>query len=56
MKTGFDTSTLAGDLALLGLRLHEHLCPAEIEKRFFKGRSDGYYACEHVHFAWAVVA
>lgn len=55
MKAGFDPSTLAVDLARLGLRLHEDLSPPDIDGRYFQGRTDGYHACEHVHFAWAVV-
>ncbi len=53
--TGFEPSTLTSDLAGLGLRLHENLSPADIQERYFQGRTDGYYACEHVHFARAVV-
>ncbi len=56
MLTGFDPSTLAADLDRVGLRLYEDLGPAEIQGRFFAGRPDGYHACEHAHFAWAVVA
>jgi len=56
MISGFEPATLAGDLARVGLRLHEDLGPAAIQARFFAGRSDGYHACEHAHFAWAVVA
>jgi methyltransferase (TIGR00027 family) len=55
MKTGFDPSTLAADLAAIGLRLYENVRPAEIEERYFQGRTDGLHAFEHVHFAWAVV-
>ncbi len=55
MKTGFDPSTLAADLASLGLRLHEDLNPPDIQERYFQERTDGYHACEHVHFAWAVI-
>jgi O-methyltransferase involved in polyketide biosynthesis len=55
MQTGFDPSTLAADLARIGLRLQENLSPAEIQDRYFQGRTDGYRAFEHVHFAWAVV-
>lgn len=55
MKTGFDPSKLAADLASLGLRLYENLSTADIRGRYFQGRTDGYHACEHVHFAWAVV-
>ena len=56
MITGFDPGTLAADLARLGLRLEENLNPAAIQDRFFQGRPDGYHACEHAHFAWALVA
>ncbi|BCU81654.1 putative S-adenosyl-L-methionine-dependent methyltransferase YktD [Polycladomyces abyssicola] len=56
MKTGFDPSTLAADLASIGLHLHENLGPSDIEARYFQGRTDGYHAFEHVHFAWAVIA
>ncbi|WP_243697782.1 class I SAM-dependent methyltransferase [Effusibacillus lacus] len=55
IKTTFDPSTLALDLASLGYRLHENLSPSDIQERYFQGRTDGYYACEHVHFAQAVV-
>ena len=55
MITGFDPSALAADLARLGLRLQEDLSPADIQERYFRGRKDGYYACEHQHFAWAMV-
>lgn len=55
MKTGFDPSTLAADLASVGLRLRENLSPSDIGGRYFDGRTDGYRAFEHVHFAWAVV-
>lgn len=53
--TGFDPFVLATDLERLGLHLHENLSPSEIQKRYFHGRTNGYYACEHIHFAWAVV-
>ncbi len=55
MLTGFDPSSLPADLARLGLRLLEDLGPADIEERFFKGRSDSYHACEHAHFARAEI-
>ena len=55
MITGFDPSTLAMELTSIGLRLHEDLSPTDIQERYFQGRKDGYYACEHQHFAWAVV-
>jgi len=53
--TGFDPSALAAELADLGLGLQENLSPADIQERYFRGRADGYYASEHVHFALAVV-
>ncbi len=55
LLTGFEPPTLAADLANLGLRLHEDLSPSEIQERYFQGRTDGYYACEHEHYAWVVV-
>jgi methyltransferase (TIGR00027 family) len=55
MKCGFAPHELAGDLERVGLRLEENLGPAEIEQRYFQGRSDDYHAFEHVHFAKAVV-
>jgi methyltransferase (TIGR00027 family) len=55
MITGFAPADLAADLARQGLGLHENLGPADIQARFFQGRTDGYHACEHVHFAWALV-
>jgi len=55
MKAGFDPSTLAADLSRLGLRLREDLIPTDIEERYFQGRTDGYHAYKHTHFAWAVV-
>lgn len=55
MLTGFDPACLAADLASLGLRLQEDLSPADIEARFFEGRTDGYHACEQAHLARATV-
>ncbi len=55
MKTGLDPAALAGALAEVGFMLAENLSPADIEARYFAGRSDGYHAFEHVHFARAVV-
>jgi hypothetical protein len=55
MLTGFDPANLGTDLAPLGLRLHEELGPADIQRRFFEGRQDGYHAGEHAHFAWAEI-
>ncbi|MFZ5645939.1 MAG: class I SAM-dependent methyltransferase [Bacillota bacterium] len=55
IKGGFDPSTLAAGLASLGFRLKEDLSPPDIQELYFQGRTDGYYACEHVHYAWTVV-
>lgn len=55
MQAGFDPATLAADLAKLGLRLQENLSPSDIQARYFEGRKDRYYACEHAHFAYSVV-
>lgn len=55
MKTGFNPSTLAEDLARLGFCLKENLSPADIEKRFLQGSTDGYHAADYVCFACAVV-
>jgi methyltransferase (TIGR00027 family) len=55
MITGLAPSALAADLARLGLCLREHLSPADIEERYFSGRTDGYHAYEHMHLAEAVV-
>ncbi len=55
MITGFNPSTLGDELTCLGFDLQENLSPAEIEERYFKGRTDGYHAYEYGHFARAVV-
>lgn len=55
IKTGFDPSTLASDLAKIGIRLIESLRPVDIQNRYFNGRTDGYHASEQVHFALAMV-
>lgn len=55
MKTGFNPSTLTEELASLGFRLKENLSPADIEKHYFKGRTDGYHAYEYGHLTYAVV-
>jgi len=44
MITGFNPSTLGEELASLGFSLQENLSPADIEERYFKGRTDGYHA------------
>ena len=56
LNTGFDPSTLGQELARVGFRLVEPLHPPDIQARYFQGRTDGYYACEHAHLVWAVVA
>jgi methyltransferase (TIGR00027 family) len=56
MKANLEASSLATELERIGLRLTENLGPADIEARYFRGRTDGYRAFEHVHFAWAEVA
>ncbi|MBI1919628.1 MAG: class I SAM-dependent methyltransferase [Geobacter sp.] len=55
MQTGFDPLTIEAELAPLGLRLRDDLSPFDIHARFFLGRTDHYRACEHAHFACAVV-
>lgn len=55
IKSGFDPSTLALDIARLGLRLHENLNQADIEKLYFHGRTDGYHATKNGHLAYAFV-
>ena len=55
MVTGLDPAALAADVAPLGLRLVENLCPADLETRYFANRDDGYHAFEQIHFAHAVV-
>lgn len=55
MKTGLNPAALAAELSGLGLSLVENLGPVEIEARFFSGRTDGYHAFEHIHFAFARV-
>ncbi len=54
--TGFDPSTLPGELAPLGLTLEQDLSPSDIQTRYFDRRTDRYRAFEHVHYAWALVA
>lgn len=55
MRTGFDPDTISDDLKNIGLILKENLSPSDIEERYFKQRTDGYHAYEHVHFAYAEV-
>ncbi len=53
MKAGFAPHKLEGELSRNGWQLQENLDPTEIEARYFSGRTDGYHAFEHVHFAKA---
>jgi O-methyltransferase involved in polyketide biosynthesis len=53
--TGFDPTALAGRLEQVGWRLTENLSPADLEARFFAGRTDGFHAFEHIHLARAQV-
>ncbi|MTV50068.1 SAM-dependent methyltransferase [Heliobacillus mobilis] len=55
MITGFNPETLLLELTKIGLKLSENMNPIEIQKRYFEERKDKYYACEHAHFANAVV-
>lgn len=55
LKGGFDPAALAADLAGAGLLLRENLSPSDIEERYFQGRTDGYHAAGHMHFARASV-
>lgn len=56
LKGSFDPAALGADLAGTGLVLHENLRPSDIEERYYQGRTDGYHAFEHVHFAHARVS
>lgn len=56
LLTCLDPAGLAQDLADVGLRLEEDLSPDNIHKRYFQGRTDGYWSLQHAHFATAVVA
>lgn len=55
IKSFFDSSSLAYDLAGVGLHLIENLNPINISERYFKGRTDHYHAFEHAFFAYATV-
>lgn len=55
MLTGFDPVKLQEQLLCVGLQLMEDLAPADIQEAYFKDRTDGYSAFEHVHFAEASV-
>lgn len=55
MEGGFNSSTLALDLAGIGMGLRENLTPSDIQQRYFEGRQDGYCASRHTRFASAEV-
>lgn len=55
IKSGFDPSALADDLARSGLHLVENLDQTDIQKRYFEGRFDGYRAAKNQHLAYAIV-
>ena len=53
--SGFDPSTLGGELHAAGWTLLERLDPSEINRRFFASRTDGYRAGPSAHLACAGV-
>jgi methyltransferase (TIGR00027 family) len=55
MITGFDPSTLADDLANLGLNLCENLDSTDIERLYFQDYKNEYHAAKHGHFAYAII-
>lgn len=55
IKSGFDPSTLAADIAQLGFHLHENLNHADIQESYFHGRTDGYHATKNGHLAYVIV-
>jgi O-methyltransferase involved in polyketide biosynthesis len=55
MLSGFDPISIGEELEQVGLTMVEDLSPMDIHLRYFMGRADHYRACEHVHFAHAVV-
>lgn len=55
MITGFDPSTLADDLADLGLNLYENLDSTDIERLYFQDCKNEYHAAKHGHFAHAII-
>ena len=52
--TGFDLPALEAELAAARFDLVEDLDPEEQQRRYFGGRTDGYHATEHFHFACAI--
>lgn len=55
MLTGFDPETLGKELNDLGWELQENLGPADIERRYFADRSDGWHASNQSYLARAIV-
>lgn len=55
LRANLNALNLMAELKKTGLQLKENLAPADIEKRYFRGRTDGYRAFEHVYFARAEV-
>jgi methyltransferase (TIGR00027 family) len=53
MITGFDLPVLQAELRAARFDLIEDLDPEEQQRRYFNGRTDGYHATEHFHFACA---
>jgi methyltransferase (TIGR00027 family) len=51
--TGFDPPVLREELAAARFELVENVDTDEQDRRYFGGRTDGYHATEHVHFACA---
>jgi methyltransferase (TIGR00027 family) len=56
IRSGLEPLALASALSAVGLSLLETLSPGQVQARYFEGRSDGYRAFEHVHFAAAAPA
>lgn len=55
MQSAMSDANLAAVLDEAGFYLREHLTPEAIEARYFAGRTDGYHAMEHGHYALADV-
>ena len=55
MKSGFDQMSLELMLSEYDFLVYEHLNCAEIQKRYFFGRSDWLSAFEHINYAHAVL-
>jgi methyltransferase (TIGR00027 family) len=54
MKSRFSYAELEKLLEEAGWLIYEHLSPAEIETRYFAGRSDYLHAFEHINYVLAV--